>query len=344
MTRTNLIASFVLPLGLALAACSSSSPEEQAKAQVTQSIKTELDNLVQAMTDLQAAAPAPKATGWVLPDDQAAIDSMKDAWKRSRTSYERIEGAIAVLFTDIDDTFDNRYTAFLDENGPDNDLFDDQDVTGNHAIERILWSQEIPAAVIQFESEHDGYVAARYPMNAQEATEFKTKLCQRAIADVTTMQTQFATAVVLDDAAAFRGVIGSMGEQVEKVKLSATSEEESRYAQHTLGDMRANLEGAQLTLDGFKVWITAENGTDLVDQIQARLDAIKAAYGAIPGDAIPPVPMGFDPNLPSCADLMTPYGQLFQLLSTESDPDHDGSAVQLMDKAADLMKIPQLPR
>ena len=329
-------------LALALGACASASPEDQAKAQVTASIKAELDSLAASVKAIQAAAPVARTEGWTLAQDQAAIETMKSRWKIGRASYERIEGAIAILFSDIDNTFDNRYTKFLDENGADNNLFDDQNVTGNHAVERILWSNEIPQAVIAFEFEHDGYVAARFPMNAQEATDFKTRLCQKLIDDTVLMQTQFSTAVVLDNAAAFRGVIGSMGEQREKVKLSATSEEESRYAQHTLGDMRGNLEGAQLTFDAFKAWLVAEKGDALSAQIQARLDVVKAAYLSIGGDAIPPVPVGFDPNLPTTADLATPYGMLFTLLDAESDPDHSGSAVALMNQAADLMKIPQL--
>ncbi len=71
---------------------------------------------------------------------------------------------------------------------------------------------------------------------------------------------------------------------------------------------------------------------------------MKAAYAALPGDAIPEVPSGFDPQLPSSADLATPYGMLFGLLEAESDPAHAGSAVSLMNQAADLMKIPQLAR
>jgi iron uptake system component EfeO len=341
--KTRLFPICTLVASLGAGACATS-PEEQARVEVARFVSSELGNLVDAVAALQAAAPMPRADGWRVPEDAMAIDAMKAAWKRTRSAYERVEGAIAVLFSEIDSSFDNRYTVFLDENGADADLFDGENVTGNHAVERILWSAEISPAVIEFESQHAGYQPARFPMNAAEATGFRDGLVGRMRSDAETMRDQFATALVLDDAAAFRGVIGSMAEQLEKVRLASTSQEESRYARYTLTDMRENLVGARATLAAFRAWIEAEGGAQLVAQITSRLDAIRAAYDAIPGDGIPEVPEGFDPIVPSTEHLMTPYGQLYALLTEESDPEREGSAVALMNQAADLLRIPQLAR
>ena len=53
-------------------------------------------------------------------------------------------------------------------------------------------------------------------------------------------------------------------EQLEKVNLASSAEEESRYSQHTLGDMRANLDGARRTYDLFAPWLrSVPNGADI---------------------------------------------------------------------------------
>src|SRR6185295_13501052 len=97
-------------------------------------------------------------------------------------------------------------------------LFDDQNVTGVHAIERVLWADQIPASVRDFESALAGYSPAAFPANQQQADDFKNKLCARLVTDIQTARSQFAAAT-LDDISAFRGVIGSMGEQIEKAEL-----------------------------------------------------------------------------------------------------------------------------
>lgn len=46
---------------------------------------------------------------------------------------------------------DGRYEGFA-EHGLDPDPFDGRGVTGMHAIERVLWADEIPEAVRAFEA------------------------------------------------------------------------------------------------------------------------------------------------------------------------------------------------
>jgi len=59
---------------------------------------------------------------------------------------------------------DFRYDDFLLDLQPDGDanLFDDQGVTGMHAIERILYASEIRQAVLIHEQPLDGYQAAAF--------------------------------------------------------------------------------------------------------------------------------------------------------------------------------------
>lgn len=292
---------------------------------------------------LEAFASAAAAIRDAAPADWSQADTAdaEAAWREARVAYERVEGAIAVLFPDLDAATDERYDGFLAD-GPDDYLFDADGVRGVHAIERILWADRHPAYVIAFESGLPYYVPAAFPANDAEAADFRDSLCAQLVGDSETMRDQFAP-VALDSAAALRGVIGSMAEQLEKVHLAASGEDESRYAQHTLGDMRANLAGGRATFDAFTPWLEALDGQPLIDDINAGFDRVDAAYGALGGDAIPAVPATWNPDDPSDADLATGYGQLWSLLNTEADPDAAGSLVERMGAAAELLGIPQIP-
>jgi iron uptake system component EfeO len=327
-----------------LSACSGdgdATPEERALLDVKAYVAGELGALHQAALDLQAAAPEPDTDGWNATDDAAAVTSMREAWKRARLTYERVEGAIAVLFPHLDASTDERYDGFIAE-ADDDDLFDGTGVTGVHGIERILWADVHPPHVVTFETALPGYVEARFPATEAEATAFRDALLGRLVDDTRTMRDDFGP-LALDPAAAFRGVIGSMEEQLEKVTLAATGEDESRYAQHTLGDMRANLEGGRAIYGAFREWVRGEGGAELDARIVAGFDGIAAQYAMHPEDGIPEVPDGWNPDAPSAEHLATPYGELWQLLTEESDPDVDGSLVAEMNAAAETIGIPQLP-
>ena len=328
-------------LALGMAGCGqTATPEEQALLGVKAYIQQNLDEFAAATVALQAAAPEPDADGWSGARDAAAVDAMKAAWRRARISYEHIEGAIAVLFSELDFSTDARYEGFL-AGGPDGELFDDQGVIGVHAVERVLWSDVIPVRVREFEQGLPGYRAAAFPASEAEASAFKRKLCARLAADAEIMRAQFAP-LALDPAAAFRGVIGSMTEQVEKATMAATGEEESRYAQYTLADMRANVEAGVAIYGEFRPWLLASGGAAQDAKINARFAALGAEYAALTGDALPPVPASWSAH-PSEADLATPFGRLYQAVARESDPESDESLVGAMRQAADLLHIPQLP-
>jgi len=135
---------------VSVAACAS--PQDMAKTTVKDSIARELTELTAAARALQSAAPAPDADGWTQSADAASVTRMKTEWKRMRVAYERVEGAIAVLFPETDVAIDERYDGFVSERA-DANLFDGEGVTGMHAIERILWSNEIPERVRTFDRE-----------------------------------------------------------------------------------------------------------------------------------------------------------------------------------------------
>lgn len=310
-------------------------PEAEAVLAVKEHVTVELDALHASARAIQTAAP--DLAGW----SAGETDALQAAWKDARIAYEHVEGAIAVLFPDLDFATDERYDGFLAE-GPDDAPFDDQGVIGVHAVERIAWADAIPAEVVAFEEGLPGYTAARFPATEAEAGDFAELLCGRLVDDVGAMVDGFAP-VALDSAAAFRGVIGSMEEQAEKVNLAGAGQDESRYAQHTLADMRANLAGAETVYAAFQPWVLATDGGDALDaDILAGFARVEAAYAAIPGEAVPPVPATWNPDAPTEADLATPYGQLWAVIIVEADPSVAGSLVERLTAAADLLGIPQL--
>lgn len=312
-------------------------PEALAQAEVKTFVAGELGAVADAALALQAAAPTPDADGWG-PGETAAMEA---AWVDVRVGYEHVEGAIAVLFPDLDHSSDQRYEAFI-ATGPDEDAFDGEIVTGNHAIERIVWTGRHPEEVVAFESGLPYYAPAAFPADEAEATTFRDGLCQRFVDDTAAMDEQFAP-LTLDSAAAFRGVIASMAEQYEKVSLAATGEDESRYAGHTLADMRANLDGGAAIYAAFQPWLVGVEGGEALDTaITEGFARVDAAYAAVDGNAIPPVPEDWNPDAPSAEDLDTPYGRLWSTLSTEADPTQDGALVASMMSAADALGIPQL--
>jgi iron uptake system component EfeO len=314
--------------------------EGQALTSVKAYIASNLDTLAAAADELQRAAPAPDADGWSNTTDAAAVDAMKAAWRKARQSYEHIEGAIAVLFPELDVSTDERYDGFVEMTGDDN-LFDGEGVTGIHAIERILWSAETRMEVITFEKGLAKYQPAAFPKTLQQADDFKNKLCVRLVTDLGKMRADFRP-LKLDKSAAYRGVIGSIAEQIEKISKAETGEEESRYANETLNDMRFNIEGGIATQKAFEPWLlTVPGGAALAAKIDAGFARIATALGT--GAQLPPVPSTWTAANPSPVDLATPFGMLYALLKKESDGKNADSLVSAMSAAAAALGINALP-
>jgi iron uptake system component EfeO len=314
------------------------SPSDRAVIEVKRYVDTHVSALASASRDLCAAAPAPDADGWSLAHDRAAVEAMRGHWRRARVEYERIEGAIAVLFPELDQDVDGRYEHEA-ELRRDEAPFDGRGFIGMHAIERILFSSDTSAPVRAFEEALPGYVAPRTPASEEEARAFTEGLCAQLVRDVGTMERQLAP-LALDPPTAWRGIQGSIEEQSEKVLLAATGQDESRYSENTLADMRANLEGGRAVLAAYEPMLAPEARAE----IDRRMDELERAYAAIGGDALPEVPPGFDPDSPSEAHLATDYGRLFTLLASASDPQVEGSLAQALRRAGDAMGIPPLAR
>jgi len=315
--------------------------ETEAVVTVKAFIQKNLDDLAASSAALEAKAPAADADGWNATADKAAVDAMKAEWKKARLAYESVEGAIAVLFPGLDVSTDARYDAFI-ATSRDTDPFDDSGVTGVHGIERILWADQIPEKVVAFESGLPNYAKAAFPANAAEATEFKEKLCHRLTVETQEMATKFK-ALALDAPSAYRGVIGSAHEQVEKIGKAATGEEESRYAQFTLADMRANIAAARTTYNAFQPWLLTKKGGDALDaKILDGFAKLEASYAKLPGDALPEVPAGWKKDAPDAASLATPFGALYRVIQFESDPKQEGSLVFEMSASATLLGIKAL--
>jgi iron uptake system component EfeO len=299
------------------------------------SLATELAELSASARALRDAAPTHV---WTAPE----ITAMKDAWRKTRVAYEHIEGAIAPLFPDVDFVIDARYDDYLAELAPagDTNSFDGQGVTGMHGIERILFSADIRPEVVAFESTLPGYRAAAVPATDAEAMAFKTGIAQRLVDDCEELARQWQPAAI-DVGAAFLGLVGLMNEQKEKVDLAATGEEESRYANITLFDLRNNREGTARVYEVFRAWIQSKEGGPASDSaIAAKLNALRDLY-ANGGDALPAVPATWSSDMPSATDLATPFGMLWKKVHDEVDPAADDSIVAHMNRVAILLGFPE---
>jgi iron uptake system component EfeO len=322
--------------------------QQEAVTGMHDSLLADINNLVTASQGVQAVAPLPTDRGWDDTADAAAITAMKASWIQARTAYEHIEGALAPLFPDIDFSIDARYDDFLAAlNGvPDTQLFDGQGVTGLHAVERILYAPVTPQNVITFESKLTGYEPASYPTNPSDAATFQTGLCAKMLADAQTLQTQW-TPQKIDLDGAFQGLVSLMEEQREKVNKAATFEEESRYSQRTLADIRDNLAGTQKIYGLFSDWLKSKstqelNGAEIDANIEAGFAKLSALYATYPGDAIPAPPETWSAENPSEEDLATPFGLLYAGVNAQSDASQPDSIVAQMNNAAVLLGLPPL--
>jgi len=305
-------------------------------ADIHDSISAELADLVVAARALQAASPS---RGWDPARHADHIIAMRAAWKRTRIAYEHVEGAIKTTFPDVDWLLDMRYEESLAQLGHAGDagLFDGRGTIGMHAIERILFAPEIRSEVTAFERKLAGYVPAAYPATDDEAIAFKTGLVQRLIDDADRLRKRWPTAE-LDVAAMYRGQIGLMTEQKEKLILAVTAEEESRYSNVTLFDLRNNLDGAQKIYALFRAWVHSKAaGARSDSRMRTNFDALETAYATTPSDALPQVPAGWSLDHPTEDDLATPFGAMWQTVRRSVDAQDDHSVVFVMNQIGELL-------
>jgi len=352
---------------VATACSSSSSPKTDAEFQAAlvsgmrTSFVGDLSNLVSASQALQKAAPDNLA-GWT----DTAVAAMETPWIAARTAYEHIEGATAPIYPDIDYSIDSRYDDFMAALAPTGDsyLFDDVGVTGMHAVERILYVKVTPPSVVTYEATLPGYVAAAWPSTDAEASDFKTKLVQKQIADAQKLETDWEGATNYDLGAAFQGLVSLMNEQQEKVDKASTDQEESRYSQRTMADIRANLAGTEKIYALFQPWIRSKkaagadagtvdagaggadagaplDGTQIDANIEQGFATLETLYGMVSGDAIPQPPATWSSENPSPTDAQSPFGVLYLGVHAAVDPNSPSSIVSQMNDAAVLLGFPQ---
>ncbi len=300
----------------------------------------DLDALVTATEELEAAAPLPLGRGWDRTEDADALARMKAAWVRARAAYEHVEGALAPIFPDVDASIDARYDDFLAELAPngDADPFDDRGVTGLHAVERILYLDTTPPHVVDFEKALPGYAPAAFPANEAQAASFKNLLAGKLVADARVLRDQW-TPQKIDLGGAFQGLIALMNEQREKVNKAGSNEEESRYSQRTLADLRDNLEGTRKIYALFRPWLASKKGgaASVDGAIERGFAGLADLYATVPGDAIPEPPVTWSAEAPTASDLATPFGKLYVGVRAAVDPRASGSIVSEMNLAAGVL-------
>ena len=318
-----------------------------AGADQQQRVADEMKELVEVQLEAWQRASAALASS--APENawreaqQPQIEAMRQHWFVARHAYELIEGVVAPIFPESDVATDARYDDFLSKLGPrgDSDAFDGEGVIGMHAIERILWADAIPAEVQRFEQALPGYRPAAFPGTDEQARAFKQGLAQRLVEDIRGLRRQFEP-LTLDIAFAFRGLIDLAVEQAEKVTLAATGREESRYAQTTMRDLRANYQGCRDAYEVFRPWLWSRDGGNAADAaVLAAFERLQVVYGAVRGDAIPRPPKTWSSLSPSPADRETPFGQLFLAVATECDAEHDGSLHHSLLRAAEALSLPE---
>ena len=299
------------------------------------SITEDLQALSSAASMLQSKAPS---RAWNATVDKAAILGMQDAWKAARIAWEHVEGAVAPVFPGFNVAMDARYEDFLIglRPGGDRNLFDATGVVGMHAIERILFAHEIRPEIVAIESGLPGYKPAAYPATDSEAIAFKTQLVQRLIDDTNALIEAWQPEEV-DISAAYIGLVGLMSEQREKVNLAVTGEEESRYANITLFDLRNNLDGTKKAYEKFREWILAKAADSSDRRILDRFTSLMEAYYTTNSDSLPAVPVGWSSEHPTADNLNTPFGTLWMQIRDSVDPAIDGSVVFEMNRVATVL-------
>src|SRR6185312_3545687 len=181
-----------------------------------------------------------------------------------------------------------------------------------------------------------------YPSTDDQALEFKNKLAAKLVADATDLANKWQPAVI-DIGSAFSGLTGLMNEQKEKVTKAGLHQEESRYSQRTMDDLRENLTGTMSIYTIFQPWIRSKSGgADVDGKVEASFSTLQGIYGSTmySGDAFPPPPAAWSDVQPSPNDLMTPFGQLYTAVDTAVDATRAGSAVFEMNAAAGLCGLP----
>jgi hypothetical protein len=195
--------------------------------------------------------------------------------------------------------------------------------------------------VVAQESVWSGYRPAAWPATPDQASEMATRLLQRLVDDSQSLVDRWKPrAISLADS--FQGLTALMNEQQTKVSLAANHEEESRYSQRTMGDLRYNLAGTRAVYTLFvRGLMTKPSGAAIDSGVEAAFNRLEQVYGGVYGDSIPPPSADWNSTLPSAADQDSPFGKLWIAVVQEVDPSRTGSAVDGMNRVARTLGLPE---
>jgi iron uptake system component EfeO len=75
--------------------------------------------------------------------------------------------------------------------------------------------------------------------------------------------------------------------------------------------------------------------------IQLKFTALASLYASSPGEALPAVPGDWSADAPTPANLMTPFGVLWQTVRDSVDPAKSDSVVSQMNLVALVLGFPE---
>lgn len=312
--------------------------EEQALSAAKALIQSRFDDFAAAATVLRDAAPDPDHDGWNADDDAVAVTAMRAAWLKARAAYTTVEVPASTLFPELHGRLDSDYDDLI-VGGADPFLFDDHGVVGLQAVERILWSDVVPAHVIAHESSLPNNFSAAFPHDANEAKQLKIKLLGRLVTDAEALRDGFRAADI-DAASAYSITTVSLQEQLGQLEEAGKGEAKSRYAGVSLANLRVDLAATQAVYAVFRPWILGKSGGAHTDgEVAGGFARLKATYDSAPGDELPLPPLGWQAADPSAELLATPFGRLFAAARDEAEPSTDGTLCFEMLEGAGLLGV-----
>ena len=312
--------------------------DEQTVTAAKALFQSRFDAFAAATQALRDAAPAPDADGWNARDDAAAVASMRAAWLEARAAYTSVEILASTRYPELHRRLDRDYDDLI-AGSADTFSFDEHGVMGLQAVERILWSDVIPAHVIDHEAPLEHYTAADFPRSQHEAQELKDELLVHLEADAATLRDGFRAAPI-DANTAYSTTTLAIQEQLGQLEEAGKGEGKSRYAGVSLENLRGDVAATEATYAVFRPWILAKStGAHTDEHVAKGFARLHVALAAASGDDLPLPPAGWPTSDPSGEMLASPFGLLFAATRDAADPSTDGTLCFEMIEAAGLLGV-----
>ncbi len=335
MTRGS--ARIVLSLVAALAlGCGGEDPPAPSVADgLKATIGTMLRRFSESLVTLRARAP--RGREWQPSGaDADAVKAMRAAWLDAHAAFVGLAGPVGELFPEQIPGLDRRWDVQLTDLGVDPDFmpFDERGVTGLHAIERILWSDQISSAVSSYEMTRLGYRTPRFPGTAEEADAFVASLAG-AVAQVGLEVNQQFSRLTPDAALGAAGISRLLANSFLKVDLGyVAGSEDSRYSGTTMLDLRSELAAARAIWNVLRDGLSRRGAaSEKLGGVDAGLARWTALLDEVKSKDFPVAPNLWDPGTPSPEHALTPYGMLFVGLRRELNKARPDSLVSALREA-----------